>query len=185
MCISDTIIGLFEARGATAYHGEAVSQAEHALQAAHQAETEGAADSLVVAALLHDVGHLVHGLDEDIAERGIDGRHEDAGAAWLERHFGPEVIEPVRLHVAAKRYLCATEPAYRAGLSPASKLSLELQGGPFNDEEAAQFSASRHAHDAVRLRRWDDMAKVPGLPVPGLAHYLERVRRVSLEGSAR
>lgn len=185
MAITDEVTRLFHAKGESAYHGEAVSQAEHALQAAQLAELEGAADSLVVAALLHDVGHLVHGLDEDIAHRGIDAHHEDVGAVWLARHFGADVIEPVRLHVAAKRYLCATEPAYRAALSPASARSLQLQGGPFSAEEVARFALNPFARDAVRLRRWDDTAKVQGLAVPGLDHYLDRVRRVSLEGRSR
>ena len=135
MKIVDDIMDLFARRGAAAYHGEAVSQTEHALQAAELAEREGAADHLVVAALLHDVGHLLDGQDEDLADRGLDGRHEEAGCAWLAAHFGPEVTEPIRLHVAAKRYLCAVDPAYLAGLSPASRRSLSLQGGPMNAEE--------------------------------------------------
>ena len=114
-----------------------MSQAEHALQAAELAEREGAPDRLVVAALLHDVGHLLDGQDEDLADRGVDGRHEEAGCAWLARHFGPEVTEPIRLHVAAKRYLCAVDPSYLDGLSPASRLSLSVQGGPMGAEERA------------------------------------------------
>ena len=110
MQIVEEILDLFATKGASAYHGEAVSQAEHALQAADLAEQEGSPDALVVAALLHDVGHLLDGQDEDLAIRGVDGRHEEAGGAWLSRHFGPEVIEPIRLHVAAKRYLCAVDP---------------------------------------------------------------------------
>jgi [1-hydroxy-2-(trimethylamino)ethyl]phosphonate dioxygenase len=175
MSISDEIFRLFEARGHTAYHGEAVSQREHALQAAHAAETEGAPDELIVAALLHDVGHLVNGHAEDVAEGGIDGRHEDAGAAWLAGSFGPEVVEPIRLHVAAKRHLCAVEPRYRDGLSLASRRSLELQGGPFRDAEISAFEANPHARSAVRLRRWDDAAKVPGRAVPELDHYRPRI----------
>ena len=132
-------------------------------------------DRLIVAALLHDVGHLLDGQDEDLAERGVDGRHEEAGGAWLARHFGPEVTAPIRLHVAAKRYLCAVNPAYLDGLSPASRLSLELQGGPMEAEESAQFAANPYYRDALRLRHWDDTAKVPGLAVPGLEHYRQRL----------
>ena len=175
MDVVATVVRLFAAGGEAAYFGEAVSQTAHALQSANLAERAGAADALIVAALLHDVGHLLHGLPEDIAERGIDGRHEQGGADWLARHFGPAVSEPVRLHVAAKRYLCAVEPAYLAGLSPASRRSLELQGGPFDAAGVRAFEAEPYFRDAVRLRRWDDEAKVPGLAVPGLDHYRGRL----------
>jgi phosphonate degradation associated HDIG domain protein len=171
----EEILALFEKRGRNAYLGEPVSQAEHALQAAHLAVLDGASDALVVAALLHDVGHLLHDLGEDIANKGIDARHEVSGASWLARNFGPEVAEPARLHVAAKRYLCATEPVYLDGLSPASKLSLKLQGGPMDQDEIARFEANPFAVDAVRLRRWDDEAKIANLDVPGLEAYLERI----------
>jgi phosphonate degradation associated HDIG domain protein len=171
----EEILWLFQERGRDAYLGEAVSQAEHALQAAHLAEVAGAADPLVVAALLHDVGHLLHDLGDDAAERGIDDRHERSGGSWLSRNFGPEVAEPARLHVDAKRYLCAVEGPYFDGLSPSSKLSLELQGGAMTPEEVARFEANPHHLDAVRLRRWDDEAKVPGLEVPGLGHYQDRI----------
>ncbi len=175
MNVVEEILGLFARRGASAYHGEAVSQAEHALQAADLAEQEGAPDRLIVAALLHDVGHLLDGQDEDLANRGIDGRHEEAGGAWLARHFGPEVTAPIRLHVAAKRYLCAVDPSYLEGLSPASRLSLDLQGGPMEADERAQFESNPYYRDALRLRYWDDTAKVPDLAVPGLEHYRERL----------
>jgi len=181
MTIVDTIIELFDKRGAAAYHGEAVSQAEHALQAAELAEREGAPDHLVVAALLHDVGHLLDGQDEDLADRGVDGRHEEAGCAWLARHFGPEVTEPIRLHVAAKRYLCAVSPSYVERLSPASRLSLSLQGGAMSAQECAAFESNQAHRDALRLRHFDDTAKVPGLEVAGLDHYRERLARMNGE----
>jgi phosphonate degradation associated HDIG domain protein len=180
MNIVDRLIGLFETKGTAAYHGEDVSQAEHALQAAALAEGEGSLDALVVAALLHDVGHLVHNLGEDAAEHGIDDRHEALGSRWLETHFGPVVAEPVRLHVAAKRYLCAVDPGYLEELSDASKLSLALQGGPMDPGEAVEFRLSPYHDAAVRLRRWDDRAKVPGLVVPGLSHYRGRVEAALL-----
>jgi [1-hydroxy-2-(trimethylamino)ethyl]phosphonate dioxygenase len=173
--IVDEIMVLFVRHGEACYHGEAVTQTEHALQAAKLAEREQAPDQLVVAALLHDLGHLLEGQDEDLATRGVDGCHEEAGCRWLAAHFGPEVIEPIRLHVAAKRYLCAVEPAYLAGLSPSSRLSLSLQGGPMRAEESTRFESNPAYRDAVRLRRWDDMAKVPGLNVPGLEHYRDRL----------
>ena len=175
MKIVEDILRLFERRGASAYHGEAVSQSEHGLQAAELAEKEGAPASLIVAALLHDVGHLLDGQDEDLAQRGIDGHHEEAGSRWLARNFGPEVVEPIRLHVAAKRYLCSVDPAYLDGLSPASRLSLAVQGGPMSDEERNEFESNPYYREAIRLRHWDDTAKVPGLEVPGLEHYRDRL----------
>jgi phosphonate degradation associated HDIG domain protein len=182
MTLADEIQALFEERGDTAYFGEPVSQAEHALQAAHLAEQEGAPDALVVAALLHDIGHLLHDMGENVADHGVDARHEEAGEAWLARHFGPEITAPIRLHVAAKRYLCAVDPAYRQQLSPASLQSLALQGGPMTEPEVRSFEARPHYRAAVRLRGWDDQAKVPGLPVPGLEHYRSRLEAMSLGG---
>jgi len=171
MDVIDRIVALYREKGQAAYFGEAVTQAEHALQTAHQAEASGATNELIAAALLHDVGHLLHGLAEDLAEQGIDARHEEGGAAWLERSFGPAVSDPVRLHVAAKRYLCAVDPAYAAELSSASQLSLRLQGGPYAPDEVRHFEQEPFWQAAVALRRWDDAAKIPGLAVPGLEHY--------------
>jgi phosphonate degradation associated HDIG domain protein len=182
MKIIDEIIDLFQRHGDAAYHGEAISQTEHALQSAALAEWQGAPDTLVVAALLHDIGHLLDGQDEDLADRGLDGRHEEAGCSWLAAHFGPKVTEPIRLHVAAKRYLCAVEPAYLAGLSPASRLSLSLQGGPLEAEKCADFESNPLYHDAIRLRHWDDTAKVPGLKVPGLEYYRARLEAAVSSG---
>jgi [1-hydroxy-2-(trimethylamino)ethyl]phosphonate dioxygenase len=179
MNVVDEIFQIFERRGGEAYFGEPVSQREHALQAAYQAEQEQAPQALVVAALLHDVGHLIHGLGEDVADRGVDARHEDAGEHWLALHFPPEVTEPVKLHVAAKRYLCRTDPEYLGKLSPASVQSLALQGGPFSEAEAREFEAYRYYHEAVRLRRWDDRAKIPGLAVPDLEHYRPAIAAVA------
>jgi gamma-butyrobetaine dioxygenase len=177
--IVEDIFEAFEARGTDAYFGEAVTQTEHALQAAYLAERAGAPEPLVAAALLHDVGHLVHGLSEDIADAGVDARHEDEGEAWLAAHFAPDVTEPVRLHVAAKRYLAATDPGYAAVLSPASKQSLVLQGGPFTAAECAEFERNRFFADACRLRRWDDEAKIPELAVPDLEHYRSLLEAVA------
>jgi phosphonate degradation associated HDIG domain protein len=185
MPIVDEILRIFETRGHAEYHGESVSQREHALQSAYLAEQEGAPDALVVAALLHDIGHLIHGLAENGDELGFDARHEDAGEAFLSRWFGPEVVAPVKLHVAAKRYLCAVDPAYRAGLSPASERSLMMQGGPLTAEEASAFEAHPQSREAVRLRLWDDRAKVPGLEVPGVEHYRDRIEAALARGGGR
>ena len=175
MTIIDQIIDLFQRRGDAAYHGEAVSQTEHALQSAALAERQGATDTLVVAALLHDIGHLLDGQNEDLALNGIDGQHEEAGHAWLSKYFHPEVTEPVRLHVDAKRYLCAKNATYLQGLSPASQLSLKLQGGPMTPVERTQFETNLYYRDALQLRFWDDTAKVPKLEVPGFEHYRDRL----------
>ncbi|WP_169975797.1 phosphonate degradation HD-domain oxygenase [Tautonia rosea] len=167
-----TIRRLFLDRGHAEYGGEAVSQLQHALQAAHLARQSGAEPSLIAAALLHDIGHLLHDLPEDAAEQGIDDHHEGLAGRWLAQHFGPAVVDPVRLHVAAKRYLCAVEPSYRDQLSPPSQLSLQLQGGPMSAEEVERFRASPHHEAAVSLRRWDDEAKDPNASVPDFDTYL-------------
>ena len=166
----------FARRGAEDY-GEGVTQLEHAMQCAALAERAGAPESLVVATLLHDIGHLLHDLPEDIAEQGVDTQHESLGSAWLSQHFGPEVSEPVRLHVAAKRYLAAQEPAYFDILSEASKLSLRLQGGPMNAAELDRFAKERFHSEAVELRRWDDEGKVVGMRTPPLEHFESMLRR--------
>jgi phosphonate degradation associated HDIG domain protein len=169
----DDIFEGFVLRGAAAY-GERVSQLAHALQAAQQAEREGADEALVAAALLHDIGHLVAK-----APVGTDDRHEQIAAGLLERLFGSEVAEPVRLHVDAKRYLCATESGYFRTLSPASVASLALQGGPFTAEGAATFAARPYADDAVRLRRWDERAKDPAAVTKPLESYAPLLRRLA------
>jgi len=148
-----------------------ISQTEHARQAAALAETESAGSQLIVAALLHDIGHLLSSHQEDCAESGINDQHEHLGAKWLDAHFAEDVVEPIRLHVPAKRYLCAVDPAYLRNLSPASITSLALQGGPFTAQEVKAFEALPHAQPALRLRVWDDAAKVEGLNVADVPHY--------------
>lgn len=149
-----------------------VTQRQHALQAAMFAERDGHPTSLITAALLHDVGHLVHDLGSNPAEHGIDDKHEQLGHDFLVQWFGPEVTEPVRLHVAAKRFLCATEADYFGKLSKDSILSLSLQGGPMSEAETAAFRARPHWRDAVQLRRYDEMAKVKNLSTPPTAYFL-------------
>jgi phosphonate degradation associated HDIG domain protein len=166
------VLRLFQERGGSQYGGESVSQQEHALQAAMFAECAGSDAALIVAALLHDVGHLLHTLPDDAPEQGVDDRHEDLAARWLATRFPAAVVEPARLHVAAKRYLCATDPDYLGQLSPPSILSLKLQGGPMSPDETRQFAAFAHCQSAVALRRWDDAAKIPDLPTPNVEHYI-------------
>lgn len=173
--VVDHIVEVLHERGGEAYLGERVSMLEHMLQAAHAAQRAGAADALIVAALLHDIGHLVHDVESDADVVGLeefDRVHEEVGARWLARGFDPEVTEPVRLHVAAKRYLCATEPEYFAALSPASVHTLALQGGPMSVAEAAEFVALPHALAAVSLRRFDDAGKRLTGDTPTLQHFL-------------
>ncbi len=158
----EAIAELFAGPGARDYLGEAVTIGVHMRQAAALAEAAGAPAPLVAAALLHDVGHL---------RSETDARHGDAGARWLSLWFGEAVTEPVRLHVAAKRYLCAAEPGYFGRLSPESVRTLALQGGPMTPPRAAAFEALPFARDAVAVRRWDDEAKDPSVTPPEFAHF--------------
>ncbi|MEX2287817.1 MAG: phosphonate degradation HD-domain oxygenase [Planctomycetaceae bacterium] len=169
--VIDYIIELFVKRGQANYSGEPVSQTEHALQAAWAAEKQNASAAMIASALLHDLGHLLHDFGEDCADAGIDDLHEERAAAWLADYFGPDVTEPIRLHVAAKRYRCATEPHYFRALSPASVQSLALQGGPFTPDEVDAFQRLEHSQQALRLRLWDEIAKVENLATPDLEHF--------------
>jgi phosphonate degradation associated HDIG domain protein len=180
MNITDEILEVFAKRGSGAYFGEDVSMTEHALQAAYFAQSAAAPPSLVVAALLHDVGHLVVDVPDDIADWTEDAHHEEIGGAWLARRFPPEVSEPVRLHVPAKRYLCATDARYFSKLSAASVATLKLQGGPMSAANVALFETGRFHKEAVRVRQWDDQGKVAGLVTPNLEDY-----RALIEGMMR
>jgi gamma-butyrobetaine dioxygenase len=168
----DEIGDLFAGEGAQDYLGEPVSVAVHMRQAGALAEAAGAPPEQVAAALLHDVGHIcgaaVSGRE---LMAGHDNRHGDAGAAWLAQWFGPEVTEPVRLHVAAKRYLCAVEPGYFGKLSEASVYTLSVQGGPMDRAEADIFATLPHAAAAVAVRRWDEAAKDPDATTPEFGHF--------------
>jgi phosphonate degradation associated HDIG domain protein len=171
MSLTDEILALYDKRGSDAYFGESVSMTEHALQAAYFARTAAAPPALIVAALLHDVGHLIEDVPSDIADWTTDAHHEQIGSRWLAQRFRPEVSEPVRLHVPAKRYLLATDAEYFARLSPASIITLKLQGGPMAAHEVAKFETERFYKDAVRVRQWDDQGKVEGLATPRLSDY--------------
>lgn len=179
----DELALLFEGEGSAEYFGEAVTQAGHMLQAGALAEAAGAPAHLVAAALLHDVGHF-HGTvtGRDLMDGGRDNRHSHTGADWLGRWFGPEVTEPVRLHVAAKRYLCTAEPGYFELLSEASVHTLRVQGGPMTEEQARAFEALPGALDAVALRRWDERAKDPDGLTPGFDHFRPLLEGLLLRG---
>lgn len=175
------IVQLFHERGHSEYGGEAVTQLQHALQCAALAESEQASSSLITAALLHDVGHLVHALSEDAPDQGVDDVHEELGQRYLRKIFGEDVTEPVRLHVAAKRYLCAVDAEYQQQLSGPSVLSLQLQGGPMSGAEVGEFRESPWAKAAVRLRRWDDRAKISGLQTPDIQHYVAHLHAAAFK----
>ncbi len=165
------IADIFARRGAEEYLGEKVTIAEHMLQCAECAERAGASDEVVSAALLHDIGHFTNEFPDDAAEQGIDSVHEEAGARVLRQFFPPLVHDCVRHHVAAKRYLCATDPEYFGKLSPASVLSLNLQGGPMDEDEVAEFAGNPHLDAILQVRVWDDIGKDPDREAPGFAHY--------------
>ncbi len=162
MTAVETIGELFAGPRARDHLGEPVPIGEHMLQAGALAEAAGAEGALVAAALLHDTGHLL-GENED--------RHGQAGANWLSQWFGAAVTEPVRLHVPAKRYLCAADAEYFGLLSAESVRTLSLQGGPMTPAEAAAFGALPFSRDAVSVRRWDDQAKDPAVTAPRFAHF--------------
>ena len=152
-------------------YGEGVSQMEHAVQTAHHAKLDGAPPELVAAALLHDVGHMMQKIGENAADLGIDARHEHISAGYLARAFGPGVTEPIRLHVAAKRYRVAVDPAYLERLSPASLQSLALQGGPMSPAEVEDFLADPAAQTALQLRGYDEAGKAPDAEVASFETY--------------
>jgi gamma-butyrobetaine dioxygenase len=187
----DEIAALFQSAGARDYLGEPVTVAAHLLQSGALAEAAGAPPALIAAALLHDTGHL-RGADPAVAQAsgrdlmaGTDNEHGERGARWLSAWFPPAVTEPVRLHVAAKRYLCAVEPAYFALLSEASVYTLSVQGGPMTAGQARDFAAHPYAADAVRVRRWDDQAKDPAAVTPGFSRFRPLLESLLLEGPPR
>lgn len=157
------IISLFKEKGHSLYGGEAVTQMEHALQAATFAKRNNASDALITACLLHDIGHLLHELPDDAPDHGVDDLHEELAALFLNKYFVQEVVEPVKLHVQAKRYLCFVDPNYYNTLSEPSRQSLALQGGIMNEDEATDFEKFQNYKEAVLLRTWDDLAKDPAM----------------------
>lgn len=177
----DSISGIFLCAGSAQYGGEAVTQLQHALQCAYLAEQSDAIPELVAAALLHDLGHLLPKRDWPSAANGED-LHQYLALAQLRGTFSEAVLAPIRLHVDAKRYLCAVDTGYWAGLSPASKCSLEMQGGIYSSLEADAFMAQAHAADAVALRRWDDLSKDPAASPPGWSHFIGVLEQARLAG---
>ncbi|WP_176113967.1 phosphonate degradation HD-domain oxygenase [Burkholderia cepacia] len=173
----EDIHGLYREHGHVGYSGEPVTQLEHALQSGLLAEEAGADETLVAAAFLHDLGHLLNRQGETPSARGIDDLHQYYVLPFLRPLFSDAVLEPIRLHVDAKRCLCRTDAGYFESLSPDSVRSLALQGGIFSEEETAVFLLRPFAEDALRLRRWDDTAKEEGKVTPDLDHYMAIVAR--------
>jgi phosphonate degradation associated HDIG domain protein len=178
MTTVDELVSIYSQQGAALYVGEPVTVAEHGLQAAHFARAAGAGEALVLATLLHDIGHLIEAVADEVAEWETDEHHEVIGSRWLATRFGPEVSEPVRLHVSAKRYLCATDGGYFRRLSSASVQTLKLQGGPMSSLERAAFEAEPYHRGALLLRQCDDQGKVIGLQTPDFDHYRPLIERL-------
>lgn len=172
------LVDCYRGEAGTRLYDEHVTELEHALQCADCAIDDGADDALVVAALFHDIGHLLDGGHAVTGRLEADDRHQLVGARFLRRYFGPEVAAPVANHVEAKRYLVTTDAAYASALSPSSQHSLGLQGGPLPEACVCSFEGRPHWEDAVRLRRWDDAAKVPGLATRTLDDHVRRIRRL-------
>lgn len=172
----ESLFELLERHGAAQYGGEGVTQLQHALQCAALAESAGAAPALVIAALFHDLGHLVHELGEDATESGLDDHHQARGAGLLRQAGLPDAVwRPVALHVEAKRWLVASDAGYAGRLSAESLRSLALQGGAMTAAEGAAFRQQPFAAESITLRRWDDQAKDPEAVVPGLDRYRGRL----------
>lgn len=169
---------IFERRGGEEYLGEAVTMAEHMLQAATIAEQNNQEEVIVVAALLHDIGHFTSEFGSFRLDDTEDRMHEEAGAKVLEPFFPPAVTECVRLHVAAKRYLCATKPEYFKRLSEASVHSLKLQGGPMSGDEAEAFEQNPCLKEIIQVRYLDDAGKRTDMVTPPFSHFAPRVQRV-------
>jgi len=182
--VLEQIKSYLEVAGEDLYGDECISQLEHAKQCAMHAELNGSTPALIAAALLHDIGHLVDKKFQMGQENEIDRYHETIGAAYLSKSFPPSVTEPIRMHVLAKRYLCAVEDGYFENLSSASVRSLKLQGGVFTASEAEEFLRQPFAEDAVNLRRWDELAKVPDCETPTLNHLMGYVDETYIHSAA-
>jgi [1-hydroxy-2-(trimethylamino)ethyl]phosphonate dioxygenase len=176
------LLEIYGDRATRRYGLSDVTQLQHALQAAANAEAAGDSPEMIVASLLHDVGHMIHDLGEDFLQRGVDDTHEARGAVWLAERFPTRVSEVVRLHVPAKRYLCTVEDHY-ARLADDSRRSLALQGGTMSPSEVDAYRLEPHAVEAVRLRRYCDAAKDPAATTPSLQHFLNYAEAVGASQS--
>ena len=175
MTIIDELAEIYATKGLETFEGDRrTTQTSHGLQTAMIAEQEGATAPMIVAALLHDIGRIINPKDREITDSGRDAKHEEVARKFLESWFGPEVTMPIKWHVAAKRYLVATDPAYAKKISPGSTRSMKGQGGVPSDEEATAFIAQPYAEEGVTLRRWDDRAKKPDAEVetPPFEHFI-------------
>ena len=173
---------LLNTQGSKQYGGEAVSQLEHALQCAYLAERAQESEDTITAALLHDIGHMLRsesGAPIIEHDENTDDLHQYVALPFIRNLFSDAVLEPIKLHVDAKRYLCAVDKTYWATLSDASKKSLDLQGGIYTDDQALAFETSPFGQQAVRLRRYDDLAKIPGAETPSIEHYIAIMQRVA------
>lgn len=170
--------GIFARRGAEAYLGEDVTMSQHMLQCARLAEMAEAGDQLIAAALLHDIGHFTNEFPDDALAKGIDNQHDAAGAHILQAAFPTSVVNCVRHHVAAKRYLCATDPSYFGRLSSASVHTLKLQGGPMDRAETAAFSQLPNLSSILQVRFWDESAKDPDIKTPDFDHYAPLLQNI-------
>ena len=180
--IVEFLANLITEKGGDSYLGEAVTMQDHMLQAAWQAENAGESDKVIAAALLHDIGHYVGEFGDDYIEKGQDNKHQISGARILEKFFDSDVVQPVKLHVDAKRYLCAVDPDYVNTLSDASVKTLALQGGPMNENEVAEFESQPGYETAVQVRKYDDNAKDPNVSTPPISHYLKYVQSALQDG---
>lgn len=169
---------IFNRRGAESYLGEQVTMSEHMLQGAHLAEVAGASDTMIAGALLHDIGHYTNEFPDDALEKGTNNLHEESGAEVLDAFFPSSVTDCIRWHVAAKRYLCATDPGYFAQLSAASVHTLNLQGGPMDATEVEEFARHPNLDAILQVRIWDDQGKVKDMPTPPFEHYAPLLQRV-------
>jgi len=180
MQITDEIKSIFLEKGKNHFDEGSVTQLSHALQCAQHAEIANSSAEMITACLLHDIGHLLNNDARQAISNGEDAEHEQMAVDYLRSWFGPAVTSPIRWHVDAKRYLCATDKTYFSKLSKGSVRSLEVQGGPFNRDEAVSFESQPYYREAVQLRRWDEASKSTSTTTPSLDHFLNFVSQARI-----